>query len=67
MGGRGGEVSRTFSSLLAPFSLSLNPWEAADFAIFSKKLTNVVLHRLTTKIIAFQFSAPPAAAAAATT
>ena len=65
MGGRGSDVSRTFSSLLAP--LSLNPWEAADFRIFSKKLTNVVLHRLTTKIIAFQFSAPPTAAAAATT
>ena len=65
MGGIGGEVLRTFSSLLAP-PFSPNPWEAADFRIFSKKLTNVVLHRLTTKIIAFQFSAPPAAAAATT-
>ena len=44
----------------------LDLWEAGDFELFDLNLRNVVLSlRLMTKIIAFQFSAPPAAAATA--
>ena len=44
----------------------LDLWEAGDFELFDLNLRNVVLSwRLLTKIIAFQFSAPPAAAATA--
>ena len=44
----------------------LDLWEAGDFELFDLNLRNVVLSlRLMTKIIAFQFSAPSAAAATA--